>query len=135
MDAFRIMPLTGPLELKDFVDDAVLRLTAQPLGGDMALLLEEEGGTGGIGAVGVARRVLLPGGGFSCEKTFIDAAGMAFEQSLAIAIAELVAMETGGGVSMCCQALSPRLAGGEEIMEVSLTLARNLVSKIQMRQR
>lgn len=134
MNAPRTMRLTRPLELRDFVDDAVLRLIAQPLGGDIALLLEEEGAAGGIGAVGIARRVFLPDGGVSCENTFIETAGMAFEHSLAIAVAELVAMETGGGVSMCCQAFSPRLAGGEDIREASLTLARNLVSKIQMRQ-
>ena len=126
--------MTRTIELSDFADDIVLQLVALPLDKDICISLHDSE-KGGIGAVVLARPRDLPDGKRECD-VYSVSAGTELEESIARAVAEKVAAETGGCVSMSCGALPVELTedGRREVMDISMNLARNLVSKLKMKQ-
>lgn len=126
--------MTRTIEISDFADDIVLQLVALPLNKDICLSLHDSE-KGGIGAVVLARPRDLPGEKRECEIYSVNA-GTQFEESIARTVAEKVAMETGGCVSMSCGVLPEALTedSRRELADISMNLAKTLVSKLKMKQ-
>ena len=97
--------MTRTIELSDFADDIVLQLVALPLDKDICISLHVS-------------------------------AGSDLEESIACAVAQKVALEIGGCVSMSCGVLPADLSedSQQEIVDISMNLAKNLVSKLKMKQ-
>lgn len=126
--------MTRTIELSDFADDIVLQLVALPLDKDICISLHDSE-KGGIGAVVLARPHSLPNGKREC-KLYSVSAGSDLEESIACAVAQKVALEIGGCVSMSCGVLPADLSedSQQEIVDISMNLAKNLVSKLKMKQ-
>lgn len=126
--------MTRTIEISDFADDIVLQLVALPLNKDICLSLHDSE-KGGIGAVVLARPRDFPSEKRECEIYSVNA-GTQFEESIARTVAEKVAMETGGCVSMSCGVLPETLTedSRRELADISMNLAKTLVSKLKMKQ-
>ena len=125
--------MTRTIEISDFADDIVLQLVALPLDKDICISLHDSE-KGGIGAVVLARPCGLPDGKRECD-VYSVSAGTDFEESIARSVAEKVAEETGGCVSMSCGVLPADLTedARREVADISMNLARTLVSKLKMK--
>ena len=112
--------MTRTIEISDFADDIVLQLVALPLDKDICISLHDSE-KGGIGAVVLARPRGLPDGKRECD-VYSDSAGTDFEESIARSVAEKVAEETGGCVSVSCGVLPADVTEGARREENDLLL-------------